>query len=101
MDAIELDGLPPSEASELLHISRNTIHLWQRLKAETGDLHPKPSHPTGPSHKITDWDKFRAFAHEHCDKTQAQMAQLWDGDISERTIGYASEKCGFAKPIGS
>ncbi|WP_261891496.1 IS630 family transposase [Acaryochloris marina] len=97
IDAIELDGMRPSEASELFDISRNTINQWQHLKAETGDLHPKPVHHPGHSHKITDWDKFRAFAHKHRHKTQAQMAQLWDGEISDRTISRALQKIGFTR----
>jgi hypothetical protein len=40
----------------------------------------------GSGHKITDWEKFGAFVETHADKTQAQMAQLWEKDISERTI---------------
>jgi transposase len=37
MQAIELDGLRKSEASQLFNISRNTINLWCQRKAETGD----------------------------------------------------------------
>ena len=42
MQAIELDGLKKSEASELFNISRNTINLWFQRKAETGDVRVKP-----------------------------------------------------------
>lgn len=97
IDAIELDGMRPSEASNYFAISRNTINLWQHLKAETGDLHPIPREHPGHSHKITDWDKFRAFAHKHRYKTQAQMAELWEGQISERTISRALNKIGFTR----
>lgn len=97
IDAIELDGMRPSEASDYFNISRNTINLWQHLKADTGDLHPQPSHPPGYGHKITDWEKFRAFAQEHQYKTQAQMAQLWEGDISEQTISRALRRIGFTR----
>jgi transposase len=38
IQAIELDGLKKQEASELFNISRNTINLWLKRKAETGDL---------------------------------------------------------------
>jgi transposase len=41
MDAIELDGLKKSEASELFNISRNTINLWFQRKAQTGDVKAK------------------------------------------------------------
>jgi transposase len=70
MEVIELDGLKKSEASELFHISRNTINLWFQRKAETGDVQAKPSQAPSKGQKITDWEKFRAFVKGHGDKTQ-------------------------------
>jgi len=103
IQAIELDGLKKSEASQLFNISRNTINLWFQRQAATGDVQIKPRQPSGKNQKITDWDKFRAFAKEHGDKTQVEMAQLWEGDISDRTISRALAYVGFTrkkKPMG-
>ena len=41
IQAIEQDGWPQSEASQIFRISRNTIDLWFKQKAETGDIQPK------------------------------------------------------------
>jgi transposase len=92
MEAIELDGLKKSEASELFNISRNTINLWFQRKAQTGDVQAKPRQASSKRQKITDWEKFRAFVKEHGDKTQVEMAQLWEGEISDRTISRALQK---------
>ena len=97
INAIELDGLKKSEASELFNISRNTIDLWLKRKAQTGDFKPQPNKPPGHNHKITDWEKFREFAQTHGDKTQEQMTQLWEGDISSRTISRALKRIGFTR----
>jgi transposase len=97
VDAIELDGRKKCEVSEIFNISRNTIDLWLKRKAQTGDLSPKPNKPPGTNHKITDWEKFREFAKAHGDKTQEQMAQLWEGEISDRTISRALHKIGFTR----
>jgi len=86
MQAIELNGLKKSEASELFNISRNTINLWFQRKVETGDVQAKARPKVSKRQLIMDWEKFRAFVKEHGDKTQVEMAQLWQGDISERTI---------------
>jgi hypothetical protein len=43
----------------------------------------------GHSHRINDWDEFRTFAQHYGDKTPTEMAQLWQGDISERTMSRA------------
>jgi hypothetical protein len=59
---------------------------------QTGDCLPEPNRPPGNNHKITDWKKFTEFANANGDKTQEQMAQLWEGDISKRTISRALAK---------
>ncbi len=97
IQAIQLDGLKISEASLLFNISRNTINLWLKRQAQTGNFEALPNQPLGNGHKITDWEKFREFASEHGDKTQVEMAKLWDGQISDRTISRALKKIGFTR----
>ncbi|WP_221643529.1 MULTISPECIES: IS630 family transposase [unclassified Nostoc] len=89
IQAIELDGLKKCESSLLFNISRNTINLWLQRQAETGDVKPKARKALQQNNKISDWDKFRIFVKEHGDKTQSEMAQLWEGEISQRTISRA------------
>jgi hypothetical protein len=66
-------------------------------QAQTGDFRAKPNQPPGNGHKITDWEKFREFAKAHGDKTQVEMAKLWEGEISDRTISRALKKIGFTR----
>jgi len=68
-------------------------------QAQTGDFQALPNEPPGNGHKITDWEKFREFAQTYGDKTQVEMAQLWEGQISdafgtlrERTISRAKRE---------
>lgn len=56
-------ALPPKCSNE----RRNTIDLWLKRQAETGDYQAKPNRPPGNGHKITDWAKFREFAKTHGD----------------------------------
>ncbi len=42
-------------------------------------------------------EKFREFAKTHGDKTQVEMASLWEGEISSRTISRALQKIGFTR----
>lgn len=97
IEAIELNGMKRCEASELFGISRNTIHQWFQLKAETGDVKAKPTAHRVHSHKITDWETFRAFVAAHPDKTQAEMAELWQDDISARLIVRSLQQIGFTR----
>ncbi|WP_039886737.1 IS630 transposase-related protein [Microcoleus vaginatus] len=95
--AIKLDGLKITEASQLFNISRNTIGLWLKRQAQTGGFEALPNQPKGNGHKITDWEKFREFAKTYGDKTQVEMAKLWEGEISDRTISRALKKIGFTR----
>lgn len=97
MQAIECDGMKKSEAKQVFNISRNTINLWFQRKAETGDVQVKPRPTSSAKQKITDWEEFRAFAKEHEDKTQEEMAQLWEGDVSSRTISRALQRLGLTR----
>lgn len=97
MQAIELDGLKKSEASRLFHISRNTINLWCQRKAATGDVKPKPRPASQPDRKINDLEQFRAFVKRHGDKTQSEMAQLWDTEVSQPTISRALKQIKYTR----
>ncbi|MGK7890367.1 MAG: IS630 transposase-related protein, partial [Leptolyngbyaceae cyanobacterium] len=90
-------GEKKSTVSRMFKISRNTLDLWLKRTAATGDCQANKQYQKGYGHKITDWDKFRAFAEQHGDKTQAQMAQLWGHGISQQTISVALAKIGFSR----
>jgi transposase len=97
INAIQLDGMKKSEAAQVFQLSRNTINLWLKRQAETGDYQPKSNRPHRTNAKIADWGKFAQFARTHGDKTQAQMAALWEGDLSARTMSRALQKIGWSR----
>jgi hypothetical protein len=45
--------------------------------------------------KLPQGAKFREFAQTHGDKTQVEMAKLWGGEISDRTISRGLKKIGL------
>jgi transposase len=95
IDAIELNGMTKSEASIVFQISRNTIDLWLKRKASTGSLLPSSNAPVSRPRKISNWQAFRTFVHQHRDKTQTEMAELWPGEVSQRTISRALQQIGW------
>lgn len=97
IQAIELNRMKTSVASQVFQISRNTIALWLKRGAETGDYKAKPNQPPGNGHKITDWDKFCEFAKRCGDKTQVEMAALWEGEISVRMISRGLHKISLTR----
>lgn len=96
IDALERD-MAKSEASRVFAMSRNTIDLWLKRRQQTGELKAKQGYQQGSCHKITNWERFRQFAQAHGGRTQAEMAHLWEGDISQRTIDRALAKIGFTR----
>ena len=97
IQAIELDGMSQKQAAMAFHISRSTINLWCQRKVHTGDYKAKPNLPPGNGHKITDWEKFKEFVKVNGEKTQVEMAKLWNGEISDRTIARALKKIGVTR----
>jgi transposase len=97
IDAIELDGMKKSEASAVFGISRNTIDLWLKRKAATGGLAPAAGSSAPRPRKITDWEAFRLFAEQHRHYTQAEMAERWPGEMSQRTISRALQQINWTR----
>ena len=79
-------GAKKSHVSQMFHISRDTIDRWLKRQQATGSAQAAQGYQRGHSHRIQDWEKFRAFAQKHGEKTQDEMAQLWQGAVSKRTI---------------
>lgn len=90
-------GMGKTEASQIFKISRNTINLWIQRREQTGDCRAKKGYQQGYGRKITDLDKFREFARKHGSQTQKEMAEAWEGKISDRTIGKALRNMGFTR----
>ena len=86
IQAIERDGLPKSKASKLFGISRNTIDLGFKRRAETGDITSKKRDYGDARQKVSDLEQFRQFAEKHPDRTQVEMAELGPEEVSSRTI---------------
>lgn len=78
-------------------ISRNTLALWLKREAQTGDRQAITNFQTGCRHKIRDWDRLRAFAQQHGGKTQAQMASLWGEGVTQQNISDALHKIGWSR----
>ena len=97
VQAIKLDGLKISKASQIFNISRDTIRLWLKRERETGDFQALPNKPPVNGYKITNWEKFKEFVEVNGDKTKVEMASLWSGEISAMTISRALKKLGFSR----
>ena len=96
IQAVE-SGRSVSEVSESFGISRSALSAWRKRFCETGSYQAITHYQKGHSQKITDWSAFKAFAEEHGEKTQAEMAQLWPEQIDGDTIGKGLNRIGFTR----
>lgn len=85
------------DVSRMFNISRNTLDLWLKREEETGDCRANTGFQQGNRHKITDWERFREFAKQHGDKTQAKLAALWGDHVTQQDISRALRKIGFSR----
>ena len=97
VEAVVLNGMKRCEVAAQFNLNRKTIRDWLKRYEATGDVQPSAHNHRGHSHKITDWDAFRAFVEANPDKTQEEMAELWPEPISDRTISRGLKKIGFTR----
>lgn len=90
-------GMGKTKASKIFQISRNTINLWLRKRDEIGDYRAEKGYQRGYEPKIADLEEFKHFARKHGSQTQKEMAQAWQGKISDKTIGKALKKIRFTR----
>jgi len=90
-------GMGKTQASKIFKISRNPINLWLHKRQETGDYRADDGYQRGYGAKITDLEDFKEFARKHGSQTQREMAEAWQGEISDLTIGKALKKIEFTR----
>ena len=85
------------DVSKMFGISRNTLDLWIKREAETGDCRAITNYQQGCRQKITDLERFRAFVEQHGGKTQAQLAALWGEGVTQQNISAAMQKLAISR----
>ena len=81
----------------MFNISRNTLDLWLKREAQTGDYQAITHFQKGCGHKITDWNRFEEFVQKHGGKTQGEMALLWGEGVTQQNISDALGKLGLSR----
>lgn len=90
-------GERKSEVCRMFNISRNTLDLWLKRAAETGDYQAIRGFQKGYQHKITDWKRFKEFVQKHGGKTQTEIAKLWGDNVTQQNISDALTKLGLSR----
>ena len=90
-------GERKTDVSHMFGVSRNTLDLWLKRKAQTGNCETIKGYQRGNRHKITDWERFEEFVRQHGDKTQGAMAKLWGDNVTQQNISDGLRKLGVSR----
>jgi transposase len=90
-------GERKSNVCRMFNISRNTLDLWLKREAQTGDYQASTGFQKGYQHKITDWEHFKEFVRKHGGKTQREMTKLWGDNVTQQNISDALIKLGLSR----
>ena len=92
-------GMRKTEAAKVFNVSRKVIYNWFGLKESTNSLEPKSGYQKGHSHKITDFDQFKAFVENNTHRTVKGMIIEWKKltniDVSESAMERYLKKINF------
>ncbi|WP_155049816.1 IS630 family transposase [Piscirickettsia salmonis] len=86
------EGIPITQISKLLKISRDTLHRWKNRRDHTGDVKARFGYQTGYNHKISDMEEFQKFIDQNPGKTHQQLADLYPVEMSAKTMGVWIKK---------
>ena len=90
-------GKKKIEISRDFNISRNTLDLWLKQEAETGDYHPKKPGIKENQGKIKNLEECKIFVEQNQEKTQKEMAKLWETNMTQQNISYGCNKLGITR----
>ncbi|ALA26664.1 Transposase [Piscirickettsia salmonis] len=91
------EGIPITQVSKLLKISRDTLHRWKNRRDHTGDVKARFGYQTGYNHKISDMEEFQKFIDQNSGKTHQQLADLYPVEMSAKTMGVWIKKLGYTR----
>ena len=81
----------------MFNISRNTLDLWLKREAESGDCQAITHDQQGGGHKITNWQRFREFVQEHGGTRKEKWLSLWGDNVTQQNLSDAVGKMGWSR----
>ncbi len=78
-------GEKKSHVSRMFNISRDTIDRWLKRRDTTGSVEAAMGYQRGHSHRIQDWEEFRAFAKKYrkCLSSYASLRQAMESVLKD------------------
>lgn len=101
-------GMRVKDAAKQFDVCCKVIYNWVNLRKKTNSLEPKSDYQRGHSHKIKDYDSFKAFVDEQKYCTIPEMKAKWNeqtnSSVGKDVIRRALKKIGYTykkKPLAT
>jgi transposase len=88
--------MPVAEVSVVFQVSKDCVYRWVKRHKHTGAVSPK-CRGGYKKPKITDMEKFEAFAKVHAHSTLTQMKEQWEDDVSLMCLSRALKRLGWTR----
>lgn len=91
-----LSGMSVRDVSAIYDVDDNSVYRWVSHYQSTGSYAPK-RRGIGRASKITDMEKFEAFAKANAHCTLKQMQAMWEDEVSEMCLSRALKRLGWTR----
>jgi transposase len=89
-------GMSTLDVSSTFQVSKDCVYRWVKRHKALGNASPKPR-GGHKKPKISDMEKFEAFAKAHAHSTLAQMRESWGEDVSLMCLSRALKRLGWTR----
>ena len=91
-----LSGMSADAVAVTFQVSRDCVYRWVAQYHNTGSIAPK-QRGGYKQPKITDMEKFEAFAKAHAHSTLTRMKERWEGEVSEMCLSRTLKRLGWTR----
>jgi transposase len=91
-----LSGMTVDDVSTTFQVSKDSVYRWVKQHKNAGSVLPK-QRGGYKKPKITDMDKFEAFAKAHAHSTLTRMKEQWEGEVSEMCLSRTLKRLGWTR----
>ena len=91
-----ISGMSVTEVSAMFQVSQDSVYRWVKQHKNAGSVLPK-QRGGYKKPKITDMDKFEAFAKAHAYSTLTRMKERWEDEVSEMCLSRTLKRLGWTR----
>ncbi len=91
-----ISGMTVDDVSTTFQVSKDSVYRWVKQHKNAGSISPK-KRGGYKKPKITDMEKFEAFAKAHAHSTLTRMKERWEDEVSEMCLSRTLKRLGWTR----